>query len=107
MKRGTTPTLKINIPGIDVSDIDHIDFIFKGSESETAPTIIEKSYPDSVSYDGGVFFMPFTEEETRLFNTYSAFMDTRIVTRDGKIPAAQIIKINVHATLFGEVENHD
>lgn len=107
MKRGTTPTLKINIPGIDVSDIGHIDFIFKASVSETAPAIIEKSYPDSVNYDGEVFLMPFSEEETRLFNTYSAFMDTRIVTKDGKIPASQIVKIDIRSTLFGEVENHD
>lgn len=107
MKRGTTPTLKINVPGIDVSEIDHIDFIFKGSESETAPAIIEKSYPDSVSYDSEVFLMPFTEEETRLFNDYHAYMDTRIVTKDGKIPATQIIEIDVRSTLFGEVKNHD
>lgn len=107
MKRGTTPTLKINIPGIDVSEIDHIDFIFKASKSETAPAIIEKSYPDTVSFDGNVFLMPFTEAETRLFNDYRAYMDTRIITRDGKIPATQIIEIDVRSTLFGEVENHD
>lgn len=109
MKRGTTPTLKINIQKISINDIDHIDFVFKEALIESAPTIITRSYPKDVSYDESenVLLMPFTEEETRLFSNSIIYMDTRIVTNDGKIPATNIARLKVCATLFDEVDNCD
>lgn len=109
MKRGTTPTLKINIPKINIDEISRIDFIFKSAISETTPPIILKSYPGNVTYDNveNVFLMPFTEAETRFFSTPNLFFDTKIICKSGKIPAAEIVKINILPTLFGEDDTDD
>ena len=109
MKRGTTPTLKVCIPQINVDNIAQINFIFKSAISETLPPIIQKSYPGDVTYDGteNVFLIPFSETETRFFTAKTCFFDTKIVTKSGKIPATEIVKINILPTLFGEDDTDD
>lgn len=106
MKRGTTPTLKIRINGIDISTVQKIEFIFKMQQREAAKMVILKSFvKDNFNYDteNSVFSVRFTEEETRLFTPDSTvYMDTRITLDDGTIPETSIAKFNVTPTLFEE-----
>ena len=106
MKRRTTPTLIISIPKIEIDDVKSIEFLFKNTHSEKAKPIIKKSYPDEVSFDADTkcFMLSFTEEETLLFTSDKAFMDTRICLQNGNIPPTNIVTINVDSTLFGDAD---
>lgn len=106
MKRRTTPTLKISIPDLDIANVRSIDFIFKETHSETAPAIIKKTYPKEVTYDEAeeVFLMPFKEKETLLFTKSFAYMDTRILLNNDKIPPTEIAKVDMMSTLFGDAD---
>lgn len=103
IKRGTTPTLSIIIDGITPTDVSKVEFIFKPRRSEEARCIMEKSYPENVSYDANesVWHIPFTDAETRVFTPgCDIFMDTRITLKDGAIPATEITSFKVTETLF-------
>ena len=106
IKRRTNPTLEISIPELDVEDIKSIDFIFKHTHSETAPAITKKSYPEEVTYDSarGTFLIPFTEKETLLFTGKLYYMDTRPITKDGKIIRTEIATDDINPTLFGDAD---
>lgn len=103
MKRGTTPSLPVRID-LDLSTVAHIAFVFKQNDSEAAPAILTKTYPDDVSVSDGVLYIPFSDSETRLFSSERPFfMDTRIVLQSGKIPQTNISKLYMKGTLFSEV----
>lgn len=106
MKRRTNPELEISIPDLDVADIESIDFIFKATHSETAPAIAKKSYPDEVTYNAarGTFLIPFTEKETLLFTGKLYYMDTRPITKYGKIIPTEIATDDIKSTLFGDAD---
>lgn len=102
MKRGTTPVLPVAIE-LDASMIESVTFVFKSEFLENAPAKLTKRYPDEVAYEDGAFLVPFTEEETRLFNG-QFFMDTRIVTVSGSIPETAVCKLYMNPTLFSVKE---
>lgn len=106
MKRRTTSTLIISIPKLDISCIESIDFVFKSIRSEDAKAIIKKTYPDDVTYDeaNNIFLMPFTQEETLLFNCSKVYMDSRPVTTGGKVLPTSIVTVDIQATLFGDAD---
>lgn len=103
MKRGTTPTLRVQID-VDPDIVERVDFLFKQFSSEDAPALLEKRWPsDDVSYSDGKFLIAISAEETRRFQEQrSLYMDTRISMIGGKIPATEIVTLMMHPTLFSE-----
>ena len=106
IKRGTTPTLAVQIDGITPEAVQRVEFTFKLRPMEKEPEILGKIYPGDVSYDAeaGRWLVPFTEAETRLFRPRSdVYMDTRITLADGTIPTTEIAHFCVAETLFEAV----
>lgn len=104
IKRGTTPTIMVQIDGITPADAEKIEFVFKHQMLETAHEICYKAYPGAaVTFDAenGCFLIAFSDEETRAFvRGNTVYMDTRIIFPDGSIPATEIVRIGVTETLF-------
>ncbi len=104
MKRGTTPTIQIGHE-LDISGVASVRFLFKQKLSEDAPAILVKSYPGEVTEQSGVFFVPFTEAETRRFKPGEAFYcDPKVKLTNGKIPATKILILNCNPTLWGDAD---
>ena len=106
IKRGTTPTLAVQIDGIKPEMVQSVEFTFKLRLAEQEPEILGKIYPGVVSYDAaeGRWLVPFTEAETRLFRPRSdVYMDTRITLSDGTIPTTELAHFCVEETLFEAV----
>lgn len=105
MKRGTTPTLKVKI-NIDISQFSSVEFLFKQTiTEEDISTSILKVYPTTqgLTYENGIFYIPFTEQETYNFIPNKSFyLDTRPITLTGSILATEIVEIPMNPTLFGE-----
>lgn len=109
VKRGTTPTLPIKINIEDMSQIASINFLFKQQMTDTGEPGVMKTYPsESVVYEGGIFYVEFTDEETREFRADSTiYLDVKPITTNGKILATKIVPINMYATLYPEDEEGD
>lgn len=109
IKRGTTPTIVVQIDGITPEDIQKIEFIFKHNAKESAKEICYKVYPgNDVTFDqqSGCFHISVTEDETRAFLAgATGYMDTRITLLNGSIPATDIARFVVMETLFKAVES--
>lgn len=100
MKRNTTPSLEVTF-AIDNENLQSIEFVFKQEDKESAPALVEKTYPDDVTYKDGVYRVPFTTEETLRFEENKHFyMDTRPHTKGGAIPETPIVKLFMNKTLF-------
>lgn len=128
MKRGTTPTLHIELEGINLAEIAKITFIFKQEENEwcresviKSANILEVNGEYDFDPDGEIYLdeiktkgvlpiaIEFSEEDTRTFEGGNYFyMDTRIEKRtvDGatKVVSTDIAKIMMTKTLFSEFD---
>ena len=109
MKRGTTPTLPIEIEA-DISNLKLIEFVFKREPCPDLPAIVEKRYDSSnwIIQDGATpesftIEVRFTAEETMKFPSGIVYMDTRLVLLNDDISATTIAPIDVANTLFSEV----
>lgn len=107
MKRGTTPRLRLG-HDLDLTVVERIDFLFKQERKEAAPMILKKSWlpvGGEVEEKSGVFEIPFTEAETRLFAEGEPFYcDPRITLTGGSIPATTILQFSCQETLWGEAD---
>lgn len=102
MKRKTTPTLQVSHT-LDMTLVQAVDFLFKHSARENARKILIKHYPGEVTEQGGVFYIPFSKEETALFSGgCQAYCDPRVVYHTGQIPAVEVFSFPVEETLWGE-----
>lgn len=108
MKRGTTPTLKIQLVGLDIEEAIKIEFLFKQTLDEDCQQKVKKIFiandEDSpVQYENQVFYVPFDEEETRIFKSGCVFyMDTRIFLGGGQVTSTNIVPLKMLPTLFSE-----
>lgn len=104
MKKLTTPTLPVNIGLDDFTLASRIDFVFKQYDSDSAPALVEKSWPEDCGLVDGIIYVPFTQVETALFEADKPFyMDTRIVLVNGSIPQTNKNVLYMNGTLFSEV----
>lgn len=107
MKRGTTPRLRLG-HDLDLTAVERIDFLFKQERSEAAPELLKKTWlpvGGEVEEKSGVFEIPFTEAETRLFAAGKPFYcDPRITLIGGSIPATAILQFSCQETLWGEAD---
>ena len=107
MKRGTTPTIRIQ-HDLDMSTVKRVDFLFKQNKNELEKAILVKTYNPSdtsaeVNEQSGVFRIPLTADETRLFKSGTAFYcDPRITLVNGDIPETEILTLQCCSTLWGE-----
>ena len=102
MKRKTTPTLQVSHT-LDMGQVATVDFLFKHSPRADARKILIKRYPGEVTEQGGVFFIPFTQEETALFTGgCQVYCDPRVTLRSGQIPAVEVFSFPVEQTLWGD-----
>ena len=108
MKRGTTPLLCFS-HDLDLSTVERIDFLFKQERSEAAPGLLKKTWlpeGNQVLEENGIFQIPFTLEESRLFlEGRPFFCDPRITLAGGKIPQSAILQITCRDTLWGEADD--
>lgn len=105
MKQYTTPVLEVTFDVPD-STVATVDFIFKQHRKQSDPVLVSKKYPGDVERKDGVYLVPMTEAETALFAADKTFyMDTRIISQNGKIPETPIVALFMNETLFsfGEV----
>lgn len=105
MKYGFNTTLKVDIPDINVEDVEKIEFIFKRSKASTAKVLKEATYPNDVTYVEGFYMIPWTSEETYSVEAGTKFyMDTRITLKTTmNQPETNICELIMHTSLFEEV----
>lgn len=106
MKQGTTFTMSVKFDGVDVLDIETVEFLFKTEKSKTSKAVKQSLYPgDAVlDSDGKTFLIPWSRKETYEFNG-QFFMDTRISLKTGQgNPETPIVTLVMAPTLFGEGE---
>lgn len=109
-KRGTTPMLAINLVGLD-KEVAKVEFVFKQKMKDTAEALVTKVYEggvnDTVVVEDGVYYLNFTDAESRQFKADSTYyMDTRVIYTDGSIPQTDILKFYSLTTLFEEVSGN-
>lgn len=104
IKRGTTPTIRVQLEGIRPEDVRRVEFMFKPFITDAGHVLLHKSYPGDVTYDDAeeLWLLPLTQEDTRRLPKFKhVYMDTRITFSDGTIPATNIVDLSVTETLFG------
>ena len=103
IKRGTTPCLEIKIKDFTDFDIlDHVDFLIKQHLDEEDLQQVMKTWPVDVELEDGIFYVPLSEHDTRVFNQSSVIkLDVRPVTKNGHILATKIKEYYAYPTGYG------
>lgn len=116
IKRNTTPTLPV-IVETPLENVKELEFIFKRRIDPTCPTLVRKKYSADVA--GGIpvregnssemftVLMKLKARETAALLAGEAYMDTRIVFKDGTVPQTDIVPARIRETLFWEVYDDD
>ena len=105
IKRGTTPIISVRFKGLDEDEeIVSAQFVFKQICSEDAPVLLRKCWPgEAVRGENGLFKLPFSEKETRLFEAGRyVYLDARLCLDGGGVAAAPVAALMVRPTLFAE-----
>lgn len=97
MRRGTTPTLVINIKGIDMSTIAEW-YITVAQDSVQ----ITKTDTD-LTIEGTLISMPLTQQETMLFKSGEVSIQIRAKTTENVVIASGIQTIDIDRILYNEV----
>lgn len=117
IKRNTTPTLPVVIETY-LRDVKKLEFIFKRTSDPLAKTLVYKKHivgeegPIRIKEDQEdakefTVLMNLTADETMKLLAGEAYMDTRIVFKDGTVPQTDIVPVRIKETLFGEVYTDD
>lgn len=97
MRRGTTPTLVINIKGIDMSTIAEW-YITVAQDSVQ----ITKTDTD-LTIEGTLISMPLTQQETMMFKSGEVSVQIRAKTTEDVVIASGIQTIDIDRILYNEV----
>ena len=91
MRRGTTPTISINVKGCDISDFETIYVTFKQGKTE-----IEKT-GEELQMSGNQISILLTQEDTLAFSGMGKDVSVQIraVTADGTAVASNIQTLRV------------
>ena len=93
MRRGTTPTLKIHVKGIDLSELQTIYVTIKQSNKE-----VTKSGYDLL-IDEDVIYVPLSQEDTLTFDRSCAWVQMRATTKEGMAIASNIRMLKMEEIL--------
>lgn len=86
MRRGTTPTLEINIKGIDVAELENIYITLSQHKKE-----VTKSSEDiTIDKTENTLYVTFSQEDTLTFSRGYVYVQMRAVTKDGMAVASSI-----------------
>lgn len=105
MKQGLQLLLPVKFEGVSVEDISKIEFVFAqeitGNSSIRKTSLYDRS-GEGVIYEDGIFYVPWTPEETYSFKAQCPFyMDTRITLASSPYqPQTNIVQLIMDATLF-------
>jgi len=94
--RGSTAELSFEIEGLDISQVNKVEFFFKGIEGE-----VDKQYPEEITYVSPNFIIDLSSEDTFKLNglvdiqakvTYnnSEVLQTDIVSVDMKVSICEV-----------------
>lgn len=111
MKRRNPCTLSVRVKNKSSLTVNKIEFLFKPYQTENDIASVKKTYSATgasevtVGDDEGLYLVPFTGEETLLFEPgQTLYMDTRIELKgsDGSIvyPETSIVPLTMSGTLF-------
>lgn len=105
MKQGLQLLLPVKFDGISISDVEQIEFVFAQDvriDTTIRKTSLYDGSSDDVFVDNGVFYVPWTSDETYLFRAGSPFyMDTRITLANSQYqPPTNIVELMMNPTLF-------
>ena len=104
MKQGTTPTLDFKLD-IEISNVTEVVFTFTdelkylGTSLDEEPKyLLQKNYPDDVTFEDDTFKLPLTQEETDLL-TNTFFVEAQVIC-DKAVVKSDIKKVNMPHTLW-------
>lgn len=98
MRRGTTPTIELNIKGVEMSQI--VEWYITIQQDSTS---ITKTNED-ISISGTIIDIPLSQAETMKFVQGEAFIQIRAVTDEGMRIASAIRKLDdIERILYNEV----
>lgn len=84
MRRGTTPTLKIRITGVDWEELENIYITVRQENTEVTKT------GDQLEVKDGVIYALLTQEDTLKFRQSCVWVQMRATTKDGLAVASNI-----------------
>ena len=105
IKRGTNPALLITL-SVEMDFVDKVIFTFRQRATEDSTPMLQKIYPDDVSYSDGVFIIPFSQEETQLFSKVF-FAEGQVNYINEQVEKTEIVALEMSPTLFTEVIDND
>lgn len=99
MTRGTTPTLKFNIQGIEVSEINKAFVTIKQIDKVLTKTV------DDIQFDNekNILSLELSQEETLSFEDGMLEIQIRIITKAGKALATPVKKTTMEKVLLDEI----
>lgn len=86
MRRGTTPTLKIRVTGVDLSELENIYITIRQGDAEVTKT----SGDYQLEVVGDMIYAPLTQEDTLKFRQSCVWVQMRATTKDGLALASNI-----------------
>ncbi len=95
MRRGTTPTLKIRVIGVDLSEFENIYVTIKQDETEVTKT----SADYQLEVEGEIIYAFLTQEDTLKFRHSCVWVQMRAVTKDGLAVASNIRMVEMKDVL--------
>lgn len=84
--RGTTPTIGVEVPDIDATDVADVWFTIECGDVEITKT------KHDLTMSGNVFAVTLSQEETLSFKDNNINIQLRIKLNDGKAVATNIIR---------------
>lgn len=97
MRRGTTPTLRIEVKGIPIEDLKSIYVTLKQGDIEITKDI------SNIEKDADILVVRLRQEETLAFSAGWIQVQLRAVTTDGIATAGPIKNISMNDILLEEV----
>ena len=98
MRRGTTPTIELNIKGVEMADIAEWYITIQQDSVQLTKT------NEDIEIVGTLITIPLTQEETMLFKQGEAFIQIRAITTDELVIASAIRKLDdIERILYNEV----
>lgn len=86
MRRGTTPTFEITVNGIEVVEMENVYITFKQYKK-----ILTKYMEDiTVDESKNALYVTLSQGETLMFSRGYAYMQLKIMTKDGFVTASEM-----------------
>lgn len=95
MRRGTTPSIEINLNGIECGDVEKCFVTIQQNENE-------KTYQASPD-DKGIFKVWLSQYDTLSFSSGIANIQVKMKLKDGNVVASSVYRVHIFEILNTEV----